>query len=256
MQNSTRRPWTREEFILALDLYFRIPFGQINKNNPDIIKLAKLIGRTPSSVGMRLCNFVNCDSNLKERGIKGLAGGQQQCQPYWDEFANRRGDLMSAAIQSRISIIESIPQSDDEYYKHISEWDNLVNEMYDYQFQTIVKKNYHNRCAISGLKITQLLVATHIVPAAEDENDSMKTSNGICLSLIYARAFVEGLIGFDENYKIHLSNYLKKHQFDNSYYALFKKYEGTSLVINDVVVKPDTQFLQWHMDTVFNKSIN
>lgn len=28
------RLWTRDEFILALDLYFRIPFGQINKNNP------------------------------------------------------------------------------------------------------------------------------------------------------------------------------------------------------------------------------
>mgnify|MGYP006906810210 CR=1 FL=1 len=73
-RSTTKRVWSRDEFILALDLYHRIGFGRINKTNPDIIKLAQFVGRTPSSIGMRLANFANCDPKLKERGVKGLDG--------------------------------------------------------------------------------------------------------------------------------------------------------------------------------------
>jgi len=247
------RLWSREEFILALELYFRIPFGQINKNNPDIIKLADFIGRTPSYVGMRLSNYANCDPKLKAAGIKGLEGGQQQCQPYWDEFANERGKLKSAAIESRIHLVET--SSRDGINTHITEWDNLVNEMYDYKFQNIISKNYHEHCAISGMKTPQFLVGCHIIPSCENEAESMKASNGILLNLLYARAYVEGLIGFDTDYKIHFSSELKKHKFEDGYH-LFKRYEGEHLHLGDVVVKPDTAFLEWHMDTVFNKILS
>lgn len=42
--------WSREETILAFDLYCRTPFKKITKTNKDIIELAKLLGRTPSGV--------------------------------------------------------------------------------------------------------------------------------------------------------------------------------------------------------------
>ena len=48
-----RRNWTREETILAFELYCQTPFGKIHKENPDIIELAKLINRTPSAVGLK-----------------------------------------------------------------------------------------------------------------------------------------------------------------------------------------------------------
>lgn len=244
------RLWTRDEFILALDLYFRTPFGQIHKNNPDIIKLAEFIGRTPSSVGMRLSNYANCDPKLKAAGIKGLDGGKEKCQPYWDEFANSRGKLMSAAIEARTHIVESHSNGGNQFYTHVSEWDNLVNEMYDYAFQDIVSKNYQSHCAISGMKASQFLVGCHIIPSSENEKEAMKASNGIFLNILYARAFVEGLIGFDTNYKIHFSPELQSHKLENGYH-LFKRYEGESLKLGDVVVKPDVNFLEWHMDTVF-----
>ena len=34
-----RRNWTREETILAMDLYTRVPFSKIGKNNQEIINL-------------------------------------------------------------------------------------------------------------------------------------------------------------------------------------------------------------------------
>jgi len=47
-----RNNWTREETILAFDLYCKIPFSKISKTNKEIIELANLIGRTPSAVGL------------------------------------------------------------------------------------------------------------------------------------------------------------------------------------------------------------
>ncbi len=247
------RLWTEEEFILTLDLYYRIPFGQITKNNPDIIKMAGLINRTPSSVAMRLCNYANCDPDLKARGVKGLTGGYAQCLPYWERFANKRGDLKAAAIKCRKRLIETAPTDSDEAYTHMSDWDTLVNELYDYKFQNVVKKNYHERCAVSGLTASQFLVACHIVPTTGAEGGIIDASNGILMTLMYARAFTMGLIGFDQNYIIHLSSKLKLHQFDNGYYSIFKKFDGSELGIKDVLIKPNPAYLEWHMDTIFDK---
>src|SRR5574344_2482077 len=80
-----RRLWTREEFILTLNLYFKLPFGKMHHGTKEVIELANLIGRTSSSIALRLGNFASCDPMLKSRGIKGMIGGTDQCQPYWDE---------------------------------------------------------------------------------------------------------------------------------------------------------------------------
>lgn len=247
------RLWTKEEFILTLDLYFRIPFARISKGNPDIVRLAELINRTPSSVAMRLCNYASCDPELKSRGVVGLTGGHALCLPYWERYCNRRGDLISEAMKCRKKIVESAFFSADESFSHVSMWDSLVNELYNFKFQSVVKKNYHGRCAISSLKADQFIVGCHIVPEEEENDNRIDASNGICLTILYARAFLEGLIGIDPQYKIHISSSLKYHQFDKGYFSLFKKYDGTELAIKDVLVKPNPQFLEWHMDTVFDK---
>lgn len=53
--------WTRRETLLALNLYFETPFGKQHKTYPPIIELAEQLGRTPSSIGMKLCNFTSLD---------------------------------------------------------------------------------------------------------------------------------------------------------------------------------------------------
>lgn len=49
-----RRNWTREETILAMDLYTRVPFSKIGKNNQEIINLASIINRTPDAVAYKM----------------------------------------------------------------------------------------------------------------------------------------------------------------------------------------------------------
>jgi len=49
--------WTREESILAFDLYCRIPFKKTKANNPAVIALAQALDRTPASIARKLGNW-------------------------------------------------------------------------------------------------------------------------------------------------------------------------------------------------------
>ncbi len=83
---SSRRPWTRDELLVALNIYHKLTFGQFDQRNPVIVAVAaKFEGRTPSSLAMKL-------SNLRERGL-GLPGGfgRALTRHPGDEAAKRGG---------------------------------------------------------------------------------------------------------------------------------------------------------------------
>ena len=72
--------------MIALNLYHKIPFSHFDKNKPVIVEVAKRMGRTPSSLAMKLCNFASLDPALKLRGIKGLPDATALDRTMWDEF--------------------------------------------------------------------------------------------------------------------------------------------------------------------------
>lgn len=88
--------WTKEELILALDLYFRIGFPNVTESHPEIIRLSAILQRlpfhanrgsnfrNPTGVYMKLCNFLRLDPNYA--GV-GLDAGSKQDKIVWDEFA-------------------------------------------------------------------------------------------------------------------------------------------------------------------------
>ena len=61
-------------------------------------------------------------------------------------------------------------------------------------FADSVKKNYQWRCALTGIKTREFLVASHIVPWSVDETIRLDPSNGICLSVLVDRAFENGFL--------------------------------------------------------------
>ena len=64
--------WTKEQLKLAFHLYCQLPFGKLHQRNPEIIKLANMIGRTPSAVAMKLVNFASLDPAITGTGRSGL----------------------------------------------------------------------------------------------------------------------------------------------------------------------------------------
>lgn len=80
------RYWTKDELILAFNLYFKLPFGKMHSHTKEIIHLANIIGRTPDAVAIRLTNFAHIDPYHQQRGVKGMSGGKKQVEPIWNEF--------------------------------------------------------------------------------------------------------------------------------------------------------------------------
>ena len=81
-----RENWTKEQTIVALNLYCKIPFNKVGSNHPDIIRIAKIIGRSPNSVKMKIGNFGSFEPELKKRGIVGLGNTSKLDEIVWNEF--------------------------------------------------------------------------------------------------------------------------------------------------------------------------
>jgi len=251
--------WTREELIIAFNLYLKMPFGKMSSTNKDVIKLANLIGRTPSSIALRLVNFASVDPALRARGIKGMDGGTKIVQPIWDEFFNNQEELVflseqilaqkeNTSIENKYEIILSdLSQLKGETI--IREVKTRVNQ---FVFREMVLANYSTKCAITGIDLPQLLLASHIIPWSKNEDHRLNPENGICLSALYDKAFDNGLISINNNYKVILSTSLKKKSQMVFYQTHFAPVENLKIT-EPMKYLPKKEFLEYHMDTVFIK---
>src|SRR5512133_1156675 len=101
----TRKNWTRDELILAFNLYCKTPFGKIHIHNPEIIALANILGRTPSAVSWKLANIASLDPSLKKRNIAGASHGSKMDAEVWNEF---NGNWERLAFESEKLLAQKI----------------------------------------------------------------------------------------------------------------------------------------------------
>lgn len=115
--------WNREELILALDLYFKMDYGQMHGRNPDIIQLSydlrslklhlnipdKDKFRSPSSVALKLANLKRCDQNFHGKGMK---DGSRLEKEIWNEFHRHRDTLNKEADLIRQLYLNPKPDKD------------------------------------------------------------------------------------------------------------------------------------------------
>jgi len=191
--------WTREELIIAFNLYCKIPFSKSVKTNPEVIKVANLISRTPSSVAFKLGNFGSFDPELKKRGIVGLKNAGKLDKEIWDEFNK---DWEKLAYESEILISNRVNKFSEVYFRfEMSE--NTVGKEKERLVKTRVNQTffrasilslYNKKCCITGLNIPDLLIASHIIPWSQDEKNRLNPRNGLCLNAMHDRAFDKGYI--------------------------------------------------------------
>jgi putative restriction endonuclease len=123
------------------------------------------------SVAIRLTNFAHVDPYHQERGVKGLSGGRRQVEPIWNEFFNDKEKLVfkSERILAEIENMTIETKFAEILYDtknmkgetKIREVKTRVNQNF---FRQVVVANYSGRCAITGIDIPDLLVASHIIP--------------------------------------------------------------------------------------------
>jgi putative restriction endonuclease len=233
-----QRLWTREELVLALNLYLKLPFGKLHSRTPEIIHLAKLIGRNANAVAMRLNNFASVDPFHQQRGIVGLPGGIKQVKPIWDEFIHNKEELIFEsekilARKEKISIEEMHSESlrGTEHLKGEYKLREIKTRVNQDVFRAIVLANYDSKCAITGIDITALLRASHIIPWSKNEKERLNPANGICLSVLYDCAYDKGYIGINKSFEIVLSSEIKKKSKQEYYLKYFAGLAGKKIVV-------------------------
>lgn len=246
--------WTREEMIVVLDLYFKLPFGRLNKTTQEVKDLAALMGRTDNSVAIRLTNYAACDPYILATGRHGMDSGAKSCKPFWNEYVNDRERLAYEAQRIRASLLKrpieetlSLTPSDFIGKDREAVIRARVNQSV---FRTMILTNYENKCAVTGIDIPELLVASHIIPWSDDTSNRLNPENGICLSPLYDRLFDRGLISVDDDYTIMLSYELKQ-RADQAYFAAHFAPIDRKQINMPIEHRPNLEFLNYHHTHIF-----
>jgi len=250
-----QRLWSRDELILAINLYCKLPFGRLHRLNPDVIHLAELIDRTPSSVAYKLVNFASLDPSLKARGIKGASNVSKLDKAIWSEFYNNWDDLPYES-ETLLSKVEKKP---------VEELNNInvkelptgkmreqivkvrVNQSF---FRSSILASYNNTCCITGINQSELLIAGHIKPWSIDKKNRLNPRNGIAINALHDKAFEFGLITITPDYKIKVSSTLLKQKKSASLEKYFFQYDNKDIIPPSRFL-PDVEFLKYHNDNTF-----
>ena len=86
----------------------------------------------------------------------------------------------------------------------------VKRRLHQARFRESVLDAYRRRCALSGLRVTELLDAAHIIPDKDESLGQPIVTNGLSLSKTHHTAFDKNLIGIDPDYGVHVSERLRK----------------------------------------------
>lgn len=249
----TGRPWTRDETLIAFNLYCRTPFGRLHARNPEIIARARTIGRTPSSLAMKCCNLAAFDPALKARGIRGLAKTSKLDREIWVQFEEDPETIgfesetaVAAAQGTRLEAAVEVQWEDVAGLDRNATTKVRVNQSF---FRSMILAGYGSACCVCTLPIARLLVASHIVPWSVDRHLRMNPRNGICLCALHDRAFDCGLLTIHIDYTIGIHRDVHQLAGNSAVLSSLVSFDGQTIKMPERW-HPDPQFLLMHQELV------
>ncbi len=247
------RNWTEGDLLIAMNLYCRLPFGQFDQSNKYICEVAEKMDRTPGSLSMKLCNLASLDNYHQSRGVVGLKGASNLDRKVWAAFQDNWSSmaeksevafefLMSCTSSPETVEVHHPPDGPSEAERTVK-----VRRLQRF-FRNAVLASYENRCALTGIAVPQLLVASHIIPWSESEVRRADPTNGLCLNTLHDKAFDRHLITFDEDCRLIVSSVLKSGISSEFQSSSFADLEGTMLKLPHRF-SPDSQALEKHRNS-------
>jgi predicted restriction endonuclease len=261
--------WTREQLLIAFKMYCQIPFGKLHSRNPEIIKVAKLINRTPSALAMKLSNIASLDPSITSTGRHGLTGASNADRAIWSEMKNDWNSFVSETAKAEHKL--GLYSDKSDLTENTATDDNVSNDI-DYTgksnlstinirigqqfFRKSVLSAYNSKCSISGLSVPELLIASHIVPWSTDDKNRLNPRNGICLSVIHDKAFDIGIITITDKMTVKVADDYLMGNFteDNFLVNTIIKYDGISIKLPEKF-SPEQEFLHYHRNSIFKGKI-
>lgn len=229
--------WTRQQTLAALHIYFQLPFGQLHRGQPKIKQIAQWIGRTPSSVALKLVNLASLDPQIVATGRAGMRNASKLDQAIWQELQNNWDAVALEAaaeyetlathhgLPANVDVIDELPEILEIAVgkTRLATVEVRVNQA---RFRKAILASYNATCCISGLQHEKLVIASHIVPWSEDKQNRLNPHNGLCLSALHDKAYDQGLITVMPDYTVRVSKTLLKnsaHTFTNNALHSFDK---------------------------------
>lgn len=243
MNSKQSKSWTKDELILAINLYCKTPFGKIHTGNPEIILLANRLNRTPGSISYKLANFASIDPSLPRKGASNVSKLDREV---WTDFFENWDEM---AYQSEKDFLgekfideEAIKIPEGKTREAIVK--TRVNQSF---FRKTILASY-GACCITGIPTPELLVASHIIPWSKDEKNRTNPRNGLCLNCLHDRAFDVGLITLSNDFSVIVSPKLKKHP--SQQVEIVTAYEGKRITLPTRFL-PDQALLDYHRENIF-----
>lgn len=249
-------PWAKEELILAFDLYCRIPFKKTKANNPEVIRLAGILRRSPASVPRKLGNFGSFDPRLQEQNIVGLAHASRLDREVWDEFnVDWNGLVVESERLRNVMLPEAIGQEDVVEDLVLpcgpsEEESTRKARLHQQFFRQSVLSSYDETCCVTGLHLRECLVASHIVPWSVSEEHRADPRNGLCLSATFDRLFDRGLITVTDDLVLVVSQTLRS-SGDEAIMDMICAFHGAP-ILRPRRFLPLPVHLEWHRHNVFH----
>ncbi len=250
--------WSEDETILAFRLYCQIPYSKIGNKLPSVIALSELLGRSPSSVALKMQNLAHFDPELRQRHVKGMEHASKTDELVFQRFSSDWESLIYEAnlIEAKLKNLSShIPSNIDSLVLELPEGnvkEQLVRQRINQNFfRQCVLSSYHQSCCITGINDPSLLVASHIKPWAVSDPQTERTNpqNGLCLNALHDKAFDRGLMTILPDYTIRFSSRLKN-KSDNDGIAWLMQCDKQSIKMPEKFL-PSKKFLEYHNDVIF-----
>ncbi len=112
-------------------------------------------------------------------------------------------------------------------------------------FRKIILLIYNQSCCITGLNIPDVNRASHIVRWADNAENRLDPTNGLCLSATYDAAFDRNFISLDDDYRIILSKNIRDYATNESVREYFLKKEGHRIKLPNRF-RPNKDYLEEH----------
>ena len=247
--------WTYQETQMAFALYYLIPANEIDKKGADVWKLAEGLGRTPRSVAMKLWNIASLDEHRIDLGKAGLRHGSSLDDKVWadyreqgDEFVWEGLKLLDTVLsrENLTPAVQYATSSTREGRERVVQAKQRINQGY---FKNCLLQNYDNRCCLTGLRTSDLLVASHIKPWSKCENGAERVDpkNGLLLNALHDKAFDRGLITLSRNMEIIVS---RKVTHDEPNDLWIWSFNGKQIEMPSCNA-PALEYIEYHQDCIF-----
>lgn len=193
--------WSRDEYLITLDLYLNEPNVVEDENDPAVREVAQLIDRSPGAVALRLANY----RHLDPRSTKGMSHVSEGCREIWEEYYRNEEELSHAAELARERLSSSEGQTEglrDEIVDTGEVSDEGTRRTGQSDFRLAIRSRYQDTCLLCDVSEPGLLQAGHILEWSEFENRRGDPDNGLLLCYTHHRAFDLGMFTISSDYEL------------------------------------------------------